>query len=91
MFYIVLPTLRQRQAMIEYLNERGINSVFIICRCTFPRWVNVSGKEDCPVTEYVSDRLLRLPFHNHLSEGPEIYSREYLQFCWRVKQRWVLN
>jgi len=28
MFYIVLPTLEQRQAMIEYLNEREINSVF---------------------------------------------------------------
>jgi len=26
---------------------------------------------DCPVTEYVSDRLLRLPFYNSLSEAEQ--------------------
>ncbi len=26
---------------------------------------------DCPVTEFVSDRLLRLPFYNDLSEAEQ--------------------
>ncbi len=30
------------------------------------------GKEgDCPVTEYASDRLLRLPFYNDMSEAEQ--------------------
>jgi dTDP-4-amino-4,6-dideoxygalactose transaminase len=61
--------------MIEYLNERGINSVFHY----LPLHLSEMGQRfggrggDCPVTEYVSDRLLRLPFHNHLSEKDQKY------------------
>jgi dTDP-4-amino-4,6-dideoxygalactose transaminase len=71
MFYIVLRTLKQRQAMIEYLNERGINSVFHYLPLHLSEMGQSfgGGEGDCPVTEYVSDRLLRLPFHNHLSEN----------------------
>jgi dTDP-4-amino-4,6-dideoxygalactose transaminase len=30
------------------------------------------GREgDCPVTESISDRLVRLPFHNHLSDADQ--------------------
>ncbi len=71
MFYILLPTLEQRQAMIQYLNERAINSVFHYLPLHLSEMGRrFGGKEgDCPVTEYVSDRLLRLPFHNCLSEN----------------------
>ncbi len=71
MFYILLPTLEQRQAMIAYLNEWAINSVFHY----LPLHLSEMGRRfggsegDCPLTEYVSDRLLRLPFHNCLSEN----------------------
>jgi dTDP-4-amino-4,6-dideoxygalactose transaminase len=27
---------------------------------------------DCPVTEDISDRLLRLPFHTHLGESDQM-------------------
>ncbi|MBP1694854.1 MAG: dTDP-4-amino-4,6-dideoxygalactose transaminase [Deltaproteobacteria bacterium] len=75
MFYIVLPTLEQRQAMIEYLNEREINSVFHYLPLHLSEMgQRFGGREgDCPVTENVSDRLLRLPFHNHLSEKDQEY------------------
>jgi len=75
MFYIVLPTLEQRQAMIGYLNKCGINSVFHY----LPLHLSAMGrrfggrKGDCPVTEYVSDRLLRLPFYNNLKETDQEY------------------
>jgi len=61
---IVLPTLEQRQAMIEYLNEREINSVFHYLPLHLSEMgQRFGGREgDCPVTENVSDRLLRLPF-----------------------------
>jgi dTDP-4-amino-4,6-dideoxygalactose transaminase len=71
MFYILLPTLEQRQAMIKHLDESAINSVFHYLPLHLSEMGRrFGGKEgDCPLTEYVSDRLLRLPFHNFLSEN----------------------
>lgn len=71
MFYILLPSLEERQAMIEYLKSFGIYSVFHY----LPLHLSDMGKQfggqvgDCPVTEDISDRLLRLPFYNSLSEA----------------------
>ena len=50
------------------------------CRCTSPRWAGASaGKPgDCPVTEDLSDRLLRLPFYNDLGEAEQAYVIESL-------------
>ncbi len=70
MFYILLPSLETRQEFIAYLKEWGILSVFHY----LPLHLSAMGKQfggqegDCPVTEEVSDRLLRLPFYNDLAE-----------------------
>jgi len=70
LFYLLMPSLSQRQALIARLKAEGILSVFHylplhlsdVGRC-------FGGKPgDCPVTESVSDRLLRLPFFNDFSE-----------------------
>jgi dTDP-4-amino-4,6-dideoxygalactose transaminase len=72
MFYLLLPSLEKRQAMIEYLRSRSIWSVFHY----LPLHLSPMGlgygyrAGDLPVTEDVSDRLLRLPFYNELT--PEI-------------------
>lgn len=70
MFYMLLPSLEYRQALIEHLKARSILSVFHyqpLHLSTMGR--RFGGREgDCPVTEDVSDRLLRLPFYNSLSE-----------------------
>ena len=69
MFYLMLPSLDQRQALIQHLKEQGISSVFHY----LPLHLSDMGRRfggregDCPVTESVSDRLLRLPFHNRLT------------------------
>jgi dTDP-4-amino-4,6-dideoxygalactose transaminase len=70
MFYVLLPSLEQRQALIAHLKTRGILSVFHY----LPLHLSDMGRRfggregDCPVTEDVSDRLLRLPFYNELTE-----------------------
>ncbi len=70
MFYLLLPTLDLRQRLIAHLRERGIYSVFHY----LPLHLSDMGRRfggregDCPVTERVSDQLLRLPFHNILTQ-----------------------
>src|SRR6266576_616628 len=61
MFYLLLPSLELRQALIAYLNSREVHSVFHYQ----PLHISSMGQQfggkpgDCPVTEDVSDRLLR--------------------------------
>ena len=73
MYYILLPSLEERQALIALLKERGILSVFHY----LPLHLSDMGRQfggregQCPVTESVSDRLLRLPFYNNLTEAEQ--------------------
>jgi dTDP-4-amino-4,6-dideoxygalactose transaminase len=70
MFYLLLPDLEARQALIEHLKRRGILGVFHY----LPLHLSDMGRRfggkpnDCPVAEDVSNRLLRLPFYNNLTE-----------------------
>jgi len=69
MFYLLMPTLAAREALIRHLKECKILSVFHYLPLHLSdmgrRW---GGKEgDCLVAEAVSDRVLRLPFYNELS------------------------
>ena len=71
MFYVLLPSLDVRQALIAHLRAQGIMSVFHY----LPLHLSGMGQRfggrpgDCPVTEQISDRLLRLPFHGHLTDA----------------------
>jgi len=73
LFYLLLPSLGARQALIAHLRERGILSVFhYLPLHSSPMGRQFGGREgDCPVTEDVSDRLLRLPFFYSLSAGEQ--------------------
>lgn len=70
MYYMLLPSLKIRQELISYLNQHNINSVFHYQPLHLSSMGRQFGGEvgDCPVTEDVSDRLLRLPFYNDLSD-----------------------
>ena len=74
MFYLLLPCLETRQALMTYLNTLEINSVFHY----LPLHLSSMGRRfggksgDCPVTEQVSDRLVRLPFYNELTEADQV-------------------
>jgi dTDP-4-amino-4,6-dideoxygalactose transaminase len=70
MYYLLLPDLESRQSLITHLKLRGINSVFHYLPLHLSNMGQKFGGKpgDCPVTERVSDQLLRLPFHNGLTE-----------------------
>lgn len=69
MYYLLLPSLDYRQALIAHLKQHGILAVFHY----LPLHLSDMGRQfggqvgDCPVTEDVSDRLLRLPLFYSLS------------------------
>lgn len=71
MFYLLMPNLDLRQKFILHLRERGIYAVFHY----LPLHLSDMGKGfgyhsgDCPLTERISDQLVRLPFHNALTNS----------------------
>lgn len=69
MYYLLLPDLDSRTRLIEHLKGRGILAVFHYLPLHLSRMGRSSGGKtgDCPVTEEISDRLLRLPFFNSLT------------------------
>lgn len=73
MFYLLMPSLDLRQGLIAHLRDRGIHAVFHY----LPLHLSDMGRRfggrpgDCPVTERVSDQLIRLPFHNVLTGGEQ--------------------
>jgi dTDP-4-amino-4,6-dideoxygalactose transaminase len=73
MFYLLLPSPESRDALISHLKARGILSVFHYTPLHLSRAGKMfaAGAADCPVTEHVSERLLRLPFYNDLGESDQ--------------------
>ncbi|MBE2271237.1 MAG: dTDP-4-amino-4,6-dideoxygalactose transaminase [Anaerolinea sp.] len=74
MFYLLLPSLDVRQALIAHLKAHGILAVFHYLPLHLSDMGRAFGGQvgDCPVTEDVSDRLLRLPFYNDLMEDEQM-------------------
>jgi dTDP-4-amino-4,6-dideoxygalactose transaminase len=73
MFYLLLPSLKDRQALISHLRSRGILAVFHYLPLHLSeygrRWGGKPG--EFPVTEDISDRLLRLPFFFSLTDSDQ--------------------
>jgi dTDP-4-amino-4,6-dideoxygalactose transaminase len=71
MFYLLMPSLEKRQAFIAHLKAQDIISTFHYLPLHLSEvGRKLGGKEgDCPVTEDISDRLVRLPFYNDLTEA----------------------
>jgi dTDP-4-amino-4,6-dideoxygalactose transaminase len=73
LFYMLLPSLEIRQRLIRYLREHDIMSAFHYLPLHSSEMGMRFGGQigDCPITEIVSDQLLRLPFHNFLSDDDQ--------------------
>ncbi len=73
MFYLLLPSLEQRQNFITFLREKGILSVFHYLPLHLSEMGKKFGekKSDCPITEELSDQLVRLPFFNSFSDDEQ--------------------
>lgn len=96
MYHLLLPSLEERQRVIAELKAQGILSVFHYLPLHLsPMGRKFGGKPgDCPVTEDVSDRLLRLPFYNDLQEDVQdavITSVQRLSFRRGSRRRRVLS
>jgi dTDP-4-amino-4,6-dideoxygalactose transaminase len=74
MFQMIMPTLEDRESLINHLDSRGILSVFHYVPLHLSRMGRKFGyrEGDYPITEEVGDRLLRLPFYNDL----EVYQQD---------------
>ncbi len=75
MFYLIMPGHDEQKTFINHLRSHGIHAVFHY----LPLHLSEMGKKmggkkgDCPVTEDVSERLVRLPFYNELSVEQQEY------------------
>ena len=81
LFHLVMPSLAHRQALIAHLKAHDIHAVFhYVPLHSSPMGLELShGKSHCPVTENVSECLLRLPFFNTLGESDQDRVIEYVQ------------
>ena len=70
MFYLLLPSLQARQDLIDHLRKRDILSVFHYVPLHLSRMGRHFGgfENQCPVTERVSEQLVRLPMYSGLDE-----------------------
>jgi dTDP-4-amino-4,6-dideoxygalactose transaminase len=70
MFYLLFPSLEERQSFIGHMRSKGIQTSFHY----LPLHLSDMGRTwgyregDCPVTEKLSDCLVRLPFFNELTQ-----------------------
>lgn len=73
MFYLLMPSPEQRRRLIAHLKQQGILSVFHYLPLHLSQMGrHFGGKEgDCPVTEDVSERLVRLPFYAELAQADQ--------------------
>ncbi len=71
LFYVLLPDADLRPAVMKLLRDQGIQTTFHYV----PLHDSDGGRRfaarptECPVSTDVSERLLRLPFYNTLSQG----------------------
>ncbi|QYM79772.1 dTDP-4-amino-4,6-dideoxygalactose transaminase [Horticoccus luteus] len=81
MYYLLMPTAAARTRFLAHLKERQISAVFHYLPLHLSeyarRWDFKPGQ--CPVTEDVSDRLVRLPFYNTLSDEDQARVIECIQ------------
>jgi dTDP-4-amino-4,6-dideoxygalactose transaminase len=71
MFYVLLPDRQTRNRVLAGMNDAGILATFhYVPLHTSPGGRAVSACEvSCPVTNAVSERLLRLPFYTSLTDA----------------------
>jgi dTDP-4-amino-4,6-dideoxygalactose transaminase len=71
MFYIVAPNLEFRSKLMAHLKEKGVGTAFHYQSLHLSDMGRRFGGRDgdCPVTEKMSDCLLRLPMWNGLTES----------------------
>lgn len=74
MFYILAESYRQRKELIEFLDENGIMAIFhYVPLHKAPFWKGKYERISLPVTDRVSETLLRLPLYYDMAPGEVDY------------------
>jgi dTDP-4-amino-4,6-dideoxygalactose transaminase len=74
LFYLIMQSVDQRNALIQHLLNHGIQAAFHFPPLHLSAMGSKYGvKGDLPITEKISDCLIRLPFYSELSEDKLIY------------------
>ena len=70
LFYLILPSLEERSRFIGHLREQGIHAVFHYQALnSSPMGLKLGGRKgQCPISEKLSDQLVRLPLYNSMTE-----------------------
>jgi len=76
MYYLLMPSLEARTEFIARLKEKGVAAVFHYLPLHLSRFAesmeigawSKERKAECPVTEEVSVRIVRLPFYTSMTE-----------------------
>lgn len=86
MYYLLMPSLEARTEFIARLKEKGVTAVFHylpLNRSAYAMKMASSGsafntlrrdkwrRTECPVTEDVSDRIVRLPFYTSMTDDEQ--------------------
>jgi len=73
MFQVLMPDMDSRARLIGFLKAKGILAVsHYVPLNTSPMGLTLGGAPgQCPVCEDISERLLRLPFYNDLTEADQ--------------------
>jgi dTDP-4-amino-4,6-dideoxygalactose transaminase len=73
LFYLLLPTARARQRLMDHLRLHGISAVFHYQPLHLSPMGQRTGTggDSCPITEDVCGRLLRLPLHAALTDDEQ--------------------
>ncbi len=68
MFYVLLPTAGMRSEVISSMRKQGVNPTFHYVPLHSAPGASVLADryQDCPVTDDISARLLRLPMFNDI-------------------------
>jgi dTDP-4-amino-4,6-dideoxygalactose transaminase len=83
LFYLILPSLEDRQALLAHLKAAGVTATFHYQ----PLHLSDMGRRfggapgDCPVTEWLSDRLLRLPLFPDLGDADQARVVQAVKSC----------
>lgn len=73
LFYLLMPSREARERFMAHLKKHSILSVFHY----LPLHLSDVGRRyggapgDCPVTERISDQIVRLPFYNQMTEAEQ--------------------
>jgi dTDP-4-amino-4,6-dideoxygalactose transaminase len=90
MYYLIMPSLEARTQFIAGLKAKGVAAVFHylpLNKSAYALQMAENGwlRTDCPVTEDLSDRIVRLPFYTSMTE------EEQWRVIGEVKKAGILN